>query len=87
MTALPINGAEAVITVAGSDAADAVGTLVSVNPASITFNMNYAYMNGNMALGTAANGALYLGIGATSGAYPTNSPTGTPGYYPTSLDD
>jgi len=86
-TPFPVLQAQAEITVAGSAAADSIGTLVSIAPTAVTFTMNYAYLNGNMAAGTAANGALVLGVGATSGAYPTNSPTGTPGYYPASLDD
>lgn len=77
---------QAVITAAGSASVDAVGALVTVNPASVTFTMNYAYLDGSLAAATAANGALWSGIGATSGAFPTNSPTGTPGYYPASHD-
>ena len=84
-TALPIGNAQAVITTAGSAAADAVGTLVSVNPAFVTVSMNYVYMDGSMPAATGANGGVVLGIGSTSGAYPMNSPTGTPGYYPPTI--
>jgi hypothetical protein len=81
-TLLPITNAQAVITTAGSAAADAVGVLVSVNPASVTFGMEFVAFNGTMPVATAANGDLEIGPGSTSGATPTNSPTGTPGYYP-----
>lgn len=81
-TALPLGAAQAVITVAGSAPADAVGTLVSVNPAFVTVNMNYVYMDGSMPAATGANLQLVSGPGSTSGAYPMNSPTGTPGFYP-----
>ena len=51
-----------------------------------TYNVNYAKWDGNMPLGTGGiggNGAIANGPGATSGAYPATSPTGTPGYYST----
>lgn len=80
-TALPVTNAQALITTAGSAAADAVGVLVSVNPASVTFNMQFAVLDGSMTVGTLANGAISYGGGATSGATPTNSPLGTYGYY------
>ena len=84
-TALPIGNAQAKITVAGTAAADSIGTLVSVDPAFVTVSMNYVYMDGSMPAATAANGGVVLGIGASSGATPTNSPTGTPGYYPPTI--
>ena len=84
-TALPITNAQAVITTAGAGSPtypDTVGTLVSVTPTSVTFGMEFAAFSGQMPVATYANGDLYLGPGSTSGATPTNSPTGTPGYYP-----
>ena len=82
---LPVTNAQASITVAGSAAADAVGALVSVNPAAVTFGLEFGTFDGSMTVGTLANGALALGPGATSGATPTNSPSGTPGYYPATI--
>ena len=79
---LPVLGAQAVVTVAGAAPTNVVGALVSVGAAAVTFSMEFVYMDGTMPVGTLANGALALGPGATSGATPTNSPTGTPGYYP-----
>lgn len=79
---LPVVNAQAVVTTAGAAPTDVVGALVSVAPSAVTFNMEFAAFNGTMPVGTAANGTLALGIGATSGAFPMNSPTGTPGYYP-----
>jgi len=79
---LPVLGAQAVVTTAGAAPTNVVGALVSVGPAAVTFDMQFAAFNGTMAVGTAANGTLALGIGATSGAFPMNSATGTPGYYP-----
>ena len=81
-TALPVLNAQAVVTTAGAAPTDVVGALVSVGAAAVTFDMSFATLDGTMAVGTLANGALALGPGATSGAFPMNSPTGTPGYYP-----
>lgn len=81
-TALPVLNAQAVVTTAGAAPTDVVGALVSVGAAAVTFDMEFATMDGTMAIGTVANGALALGPGATSGAFPMNSPTGTAGYYP-----
>lgn len=82
-SALPVLGAQAVVTTAGAAPTATVGALVSVRPAAVTFDLQFAAFNGTMAIGTAANGTLALGIGSTSAAYPaTNSSTGTPGYYP-----
>ena len=81
-------GVNAVITTAGAGSPaypDTVGTLVSVLQGAYTFSMEFVYMDGSMPVATAANGGLELGVGATSGATPTNSPTGTPGYYPVEL--
>lgn len=81
-TALPVPNGQAIITTAGSAAADAVGTLVTVAPTAVTYGLEFVYMNGSMPVATSGNGALETGPGATSGATPTNSPTGTPGFYP-----
>ena len=79
-TALPITNAQAVVTTAGANAP--LGAIVSVTPAAFTFSMEFVAMDGSMPVATLANGKLEVGPGATSGATPTNSPTGTPGYYP-----
>lgn len=84
-TGLPVVGAQAVVTTAGAAPTDVVGALVSVAPAAVTFGMSFATMDGTMAVATLANGALSVGPGATSGATPANSPTGTAGYYPGSI--
>lgn len=47
-----------------------------------TYDLSFAYWDGSLPAATGANGALAIGPGATSGATPTNSPTGTPGWYP-----
>lgn len=79
---LPIVGAQAVVTVAGAAPTNVLGALVSVASGAVTVDVKFATFNGTMPVGTAANGALTLGIGATSGAFPYNSATGTAGYYP-----
>lgn len=84
-TGLPVTNAQAVVTTAGAAPTNVVGALVSVGPSAVTFDMEFVAFNGTMPVATAANGDLDLGPGATSGATPTNSPTGTPGYYPSEL--
>lgn len=79
---LPVVNAQAKVTTAGAAPTDTVGELVSVAAGAVTFRVEFATFDGTMPVGTLANGALALGPGATSGATPTNSPTGTPGYYP-----
>ena len=74
--------AQAVVTTAGAAPTNVLGALVSVDSAAVTFKIEFATMDGTMPVGTLANGALAVGPGATSGATPTNSPTGTAGYYP-----
>lgn len=81
-TALPVTAAQAKVTTAGAAPTNVVGAAVSVAAASVTFSMSFVYLNGTLPAGTFANGALAFGPGATSGATPTNSPTGTAGYYP-----
>jgi hypothetical protein len=81
-TAVPVLGAQAKVTTAGAAPTNVLGATVGVNDSAVTFDMSFVWMDGTMAAATFANGALALGPGATSGATPTNSPTGTPGYYP-----
>lgn len=81
-TGLPILGAQAVVTTAGAAPTSTLGALVSVKPSAVTFQMEFAAFNGTMPIGTAANGTLALGPGATPGSDPMNSATGTAGYYP-----
>lgn len=50
-----------------------------------TFVLSFAHWDGGMPQASFANGALEGGPGATSGATPPNSPTGTYGYYPKQL--
>jgi len=82
---LPVLNAQAKVTTAGAAPTNVVGALVSVTPAAVTFNMQFAAFDGNMTVATAAAGDLAIGPGATPGSNPTNSPTGTPGYYPVLL--
>ncbi len=84
-TALPVTNAQAIVTTAGAAPTAVLGALVSVDPAAVTFDMEFVAFAGTMPVATAANGDLAVGPGATSGATPTNSPTGTPGYYPVLL--
>lgn len=84
-TGLPVLGAQAKVTTAGAAPTNVVGATVSVLPSAVTFDMEFVAWDGTMPVATAANGDLAIGPGATSGATPTNSPTGTPGYYPVSL--
>jgi len=81
-TGLPVLNAQAVVTTAGAAPTATLGALVGVTASAITFDIKFAAFNGTMPVGTLANGTLAMGPGATSGATPTNSPTGTPGYYP-----
>lgn len=79
---LPVLNAQAVVTTAGAAPTATAGALVSVAAGAVTFTLEFAAFNGTLPVGTLANGTLAMGPGATSGATPTNSPTGTPGYYP-----
>jgi len=81
-SSLPITIGQAVIVVPGSAVADSVGTLVSVNPSTVTFGLEFSYLSGTLPVATGSNGMLTSGPGATSGATPTNSPVGTSGFYP-----
>ena len=81
----PVINAQANLTTAGSAAVDVIGTLVSVDPTFVTYTMEFVYMDGSMVVATAANNGIVLGNGATSGATPVASPTGTQGYCPDGL--
>ena len=70
------------LSVLSAQAVQPSGTLVSVVSGAVTFDLKYAAFNGTMPDGTGANGTLVSGPGATSGAFPFNSPTGTAGWYP-----
>lgn len=78
-TALPVGNATAKVTTAGTNVT--VGDLVSVVPTALTYSMSFSAFR-DLPAATAAAGDLEVGVGATSGATPTNSPTGTAGYYP-----
>ena len=80
---IPVLNAQAVVKTEGAAGAGfaALGTIVAVDTA-YSFSMEYVYMDGNMAPATFANGALVSGPGASSGAFPMNSSTGTDGFYP-----
>lgn len=84
-TALPVTNAQAIVTTAGAAPTNVLGATVGVTDTAVTFGMKFSAWDGTMPDATAANGAIDIGPGATSGATPTNSPTGTPGYYPVSL--
>lgn len=77
----PITGAQAKVTVAGAAPTNVVGAMVGVVDGAVTFQLRYAQFAA-LPDGTGANGTLVTGPGATSGAFPMNSPTGTPGWYP-----
>lgn len=81
-TAIPVIGASAVVTTAGAAPTDVVGATVKVADTAVTLDLKFATLNGTLPVGTEANGALVLGPGATSGAIPVNSATGTAGYRP-----
>lgn len=81
-SSVPVVGAQAVVTTAGAAPTNVLGALVSVASGAVTFSVEFAAFNGTMPVATAAAGDLAVGPGATSGATPTNSPTGTAGYYP-----
>jgi hypothetical protein len=84
-TGLPVINAEAYVFAPGAAPTNVAGALVTVGDTAVTFGMEFVAFNGSMPVATFANGDLDLGPGATSGATPTNSPTGTPGYYPSEL--
>lgn len=75
--------AQAIITSAGSAAADAVGVLVNVVPSAVSYSMEFAYMDGTMTVATLSNLALATGPGSTPGsaATPNGAATGTANSY------
>jgi len=80
----PVLNAQAIVTTGGVTPTTTVGSLLTVRPSAVTFDLEFATFDGAMAVGTLANGALAIGPGATPGNIPSpgNTPTGTPGYYP-----
>lgn len=85
-TSLPVIGGQAsVSTIATAAPLNTLGSTVGVKAGAVTFTLSYAAFNGTMAAGTGANGTLVEGPGATSGAFPTNSSTGTSGWYPVTI--
>lgn len=84
-TAVPVTAFQAVVTTAGAAPTATPGALVSVSDTAVTFDLKFAAFNGTLPVGTGANGTLVSGPGATSGAFPLNSPTGTAGFYPGSI--
>lgn len=81
---LPITNAQAVVYGVGSSPTDTSGVLVTVGDTAVTCTLEFVTFDGSLPVSTFAAGQLHLGPGATSGATPTNSPTGTAGYYPVS---
>lgn len=80
-TGQAVINAQAVVTTAGAAPTNVVGQLVSVADSAVTYEVEFAAFS-HLPVATLASGDLAIGPGATSGATPTNSPTGTPGYYP-----
>lgn len=74
------------IAVTGLAQNNTVSPPVAAASITTTFDVSFVYWDGSMPVATLGNGALAVGPGATSGATPTNSPTGTAGYYPVELD-
>jgi hypothetical protein len=85
-TAQAVTGAQAVVTTAGAAPTNVLGALVTVRPTAVTFALDFAAFDGDMTIATGSAGDLVTGPGATSGATPTNSPTGTAGFYPVLLN-
>jgi hypothetical protein len=84
-TAQPVVGAQARATTGATTPPNvAVGDIVTVADGVFTFTLTFAKFNA-LPVGTVANGALTLGPGATPGAEPPGSPTGTAGLYPTTI--
>lgn len=85
--AVPVIGAQAVVTTAGAAPTDVLGALVGVNVGAVTVSFSFAHMDGTMPAATSANGGLVFGPGSTPGNIPSpgNTPTGAPGWYPTNL--
>ena len=81
-----VTAAQAVVTTAGAAPTNApAGAVVSVLDTAVTFQLQYSRF-ADLPVGTGgADGTLVEGPGSTSGAYPMNSPTGTPGWYPVTV--
>lgn len=79
-TGVPVVNAQAVVTTAGAAPTAVVGALVSVAAGAVTFKMEFVTFDGSLPVGTAANGALANGPGATPGYAAV--PNGDFGYYP-----
>lgn len=60
------------VAVLNAQAATAAGVLYSVKPAAVTVDLRFAAFNGTMEIGTAANGVLVNGPGATPGYHPAS---------------
>jgi hypothetical protein len=82
---VPVVGAQAKVTTAGAAPTNVLGATVGVVDGAVTVSFSFAHMDGTMPAATSANGGLVFGPGSTSGATPTNSPTGVPGWYPVNL--
>jgi hypothetical protein len=84
---VPVLGAKAVITNAGTAGNTVVGQLVDVGASYATVGLKFAYLDGGMTVATAANKGVLAGPGATSGAF--NSAlvgSGIQGFYPTNAN-
>jgi len=78
-------GAQAkVTTIASAAPFNALGDIVGVTDAAVTYTLQFAKFV-DLPAGTGANGAITLGVGSTSGAVPAGSATGTAGWYPTTI--
>ena len=81
-----VTGAQAKVTTAATVAPlNAIGDIVGVTDAAVTYGVQFAKFEALPVATGAVNGGLTLGVGSTSGAVPAGSPTGTPGYYPTTI--
>jgi hypothetical protein len=80
-----ITGAQAKVTTAATAAPlNAIGDVVGVTAAAVTYTLQFAKFDA-LPAGTGANGAISLGVGSTPGSVPAGSATGTPGWYPTTI--
>jgi len=73
------------LTVTGQAINTTVNPPVAAANVTTTVTAYFAYFNGTMPVASSSNGQLETGPGASPGSYPTNSPVGTPGYYPLEL--
>ena len=76
-----VTGAKAIITTAAGNTA--LGQLVDVDDAFVTFTMSFAAFDGTMPVATLANGDLETGVGSTPGsaAQPNGAPIGSANSY------